>query len=99
MSVTSATIQVEVVSVEKALFSGVAEMVIASAIMAVVTYVTLQFLQLRADDQGLLATLPMFVVITAVSFIVYVIVSKKLKLDEAEPVVARVWAIVFGRRR
>ncbi len=78
---------------------AVGKMLIASAIMAVVTYVTLQFLQLRADDQGLLATLPKFVVITAVSFIVYVIVSKKLKLDEAEPVVARVWAIVFGRRR
>lgn len=78
---------------------AVGKMLIASAIMAVVTYVTLQFLQLRADDQGLLATLPKFVVITVVSFIVYVIVSKKLKLDEAEPVVARVSAIVFGRRR
>ncbi len=78
---------------------AVGKMLIASAIMAVVTYVTLQFLQLRADDQGLLATLPKFVVITTVSFIVYVIVSKKLKLDEAEPVVARVSAIVFGRRR
>ncbi|MGE5298672.1 MAG: murein biosynthesis integral membrane protein MurJ [Acidobacteriota bacterium] len=78
---------------------AVGKMLIASAIMAVVTYVTLQFLQLRADDQGLLATLPKFVVITTVSFIVYVIVSKKLKLDEAEPVVARVSTIVFGRRR
>lgn len=78
---------------------AVGKMLIASAIMAVVTYVTLQFLQLRADDQGLLATLPKFAAITAVSFIVYVIVSKKLKLDEAEPVVARVSAIVFGRRR
>ena len=78
---------------------AVGKMLIASAIMAVVTYVTLQFLQLRADDQGLLATLPKFAAITAVSFIVYVIASKKLKLDEAEPVVARVSAIVFGRRR
>ena len=78
---------------------AVGKMLIASAIMAVVTYVTLQFLQLRADDQGLLATLPKFAAITAVSFTVYVIASKKLKLDEAEPVVARVSAIVFGRRR
>ena len=78
---------------------AVGKMLIASAIMAVVTYVTLQFLQLRADDQGLLATLPKFAAITAVSFTVYVIASKKLKLDEAEPVVARVMTILFGKRR
>ena len=76
---------------------AVAKMVLASAIMSVATYITLQFLQLRADDQGILATFPKFVVITGISFIVYVAVSKRLKLEEANPVVSKVWAVLFGR--
>ncbi len=79
--------------------SAVVKMFIASALMGVVTYVTLQFLQLRADDEGLLATLPKFAIITLISLTVYVFISKKMKLDEADPVVAKVSAIVFGKRR
>lgn len=76
---------------------AIAKMVLASAIMSIVTYITLQFLQLRADDQGILATFPKFVVITGISFVAYVAISKRLKLEEANPVVSKVWAVLFGR--
>lgn len=76
---------------------AVAKMAFAAAIMSIATYITLQFLQLRADDEGIVATFPKFVVITIVSFVVYVAVSKRLKLEEANPIVSKAWSILFGR--
>lgn len=79
---------------------AVVEMLVASRTYGYSdVYNTAVFAAARLMTEGLLATLPKFVVITIVSFIVYVIISKKMKLDETEPVVARVSAIVFGKRR
>jgi putative peptidoglycan lipid II flippase len=79
--------------------TAVSRMVVASGLMGIVTYITLQFLQLQNQDVSFFATFPKFVIITGISFIVYVLICKRLKLEESEPVVARVMTILFGKRR
>lgn len=74
-------------------------MAVASGLMGIVTYVVLQFLQLQNNDQSFVATFPKFMTITLVSFAVYVWLSYKFKLRESEPVIAKIEAILFGRRR
>lgn len=79
--------------------AAIGRMALASGLMGIVTYVTLQFLQLQNQDQSFLATFPKFLVITGISFVVYVAICQRLRLAEAEPVVAKVSALLFGRRR
>lgn len=74
-------------------------MMLASALMGVVTYVSLQFLQLQNDDQSFFAVFPKFVGIVGISAIVYVAISQRLKLEEAEPVINRAMTILFGKKR
>lgn len=74
-------------------------MATATAVMAVVTYITVQLFQLGANDQGFLATFPKFAVIVIVSLTTYVFLSRVLKLGEAEPVIAKARALLFGRFR
>ncbi|HMH70565.1 MAG TPA: murein biosynthesis integral membrane protein MurJ [Candidatus Saccharimonadales bacterium] len=76
---------------------AVARMVGATAIMGVISYVTVQLLQLGVDDQSFLATFPKFTVIVIVSLSVYVMLSRSLKLSEAEPVIKRFKKLLFGR--
>lgn len=78
---------------------AIGRMVGASALMGIVTYVTLQFLQLQSDDQRFIATFPKFAAIVLISFAAYVWFSKKFRLVEANPVIAKVESILFGRRR
>lgn len=78
---------------------SVGRMIIASGLMGIVTYTTLQFLQLQNNDQSFLATFPKFLTITLVSFTAYVWLSNRLKLREAEPVIAKFEAILFGGHR
>lgn len=79
--------------------AAIGRMVLASSAMGVVTYVTLQFLQLQNKDVSFFATFPKFVVISGISFAAYVLICKRLKLEESEPVVAKVMALLFGKRR
>ncbi len=74
-------------------------MVVASAFTGIVTYVTLQFLQFQSRDQSFIATFPKFAIIILVSFGAYVWFSRRLKLAEADPVVAKVESLLFGKRR
>lgn len=77
---------------------GISRMISASGLMALVTYLTVQLLQLQNNDMSFLATFPKFGIIVVVSFVAYVWVSYLLKLEEARPVVARARAILFGKR-
>jgi putative peptidoglycan lipid II flippase len=88
----------------KGLFNGafvhaVARMAGATALMGVVTYITVQLFQLGANDQSFLATFPKFMVIVIVSLGSYVFFSRLFKLHEAEPVIAKVRSLFFGRVR
>lgn len=69
-----------------ALLQTIGRMTIATVIMSVITYGTLQFFQLQNDDQSFLATFPKFVAISLISAGVYLLVSRYLKLTEADPV-------------
>ena len=68
-------------------------MMIASAIMGVVTYFVVQMLQLQSRDMNFMAVFPKFTVIVVVSFAVYIALSKVFKLEEADPIVATTAAI------
>ena len=78
---------------------SLSKMALASAGIGVVTYVTTQMFQLQSRDMSFMSTFPKFAAIVAVSFTAYVIFSRLLKLREAEPVVAKVRQVMFGRLR
>ena len=81
------------------LLRAIWRMVIATLIMSVASYVTLQIFQLQNDDNSFLATFPKFVIITLVSAVVYLGASKFLKLGEADPVIAKISQLLFSRTR
>lgn len=69
----------------------------ATAGMAIISYITVQFFQLGANDQSFLATFPKFTVIVTVSSVAYIIFSKLLRLPEVNPVLSRFKKLLFGR--
>lgn len=73
------------------------KMALASTGMGIVTYMTTQFFQLQGDDLSFMSIFPKFSVIVVISFSVYVFLSRLLHLREADPVITRVDAILFGR--
>jgi putative peptidoglycan lipid II flippase len=81
------------------LLGGVGRMVVATLLMSVVTYLTIQVFQLQNEDQSFLATFPKFVVIVAVSGSAYLLFSKLLGLAEASPVLHKLEQLLFGRAR
>jgi putative peptidoglycan lipid II flippase len=84
---------------DKVFIHAVARMASAAGFMGIISYITVQLFQLGADDQSFLATFPKFMVIVVVSLTSYVFLSKLMKLSEAEPVIAKVRSILFGRFR
>ncbi len=82
---------------DKVFVSAVARMASATGFMAVVSYITVQLLQLGANDQSFLATFPKFAVIVVVSLSSYVLFSRWLKLSEADPIISRFKLLLFGR--
>lgn len=80
-------------------FHAIARMVGASGAMGLATYTSVQLLQLQSDDQSFLATFPKFLIITIVSAVVYLLISYRLRLKEADPVIARIRSLLFGKLR
>jgi len=76
---------------------AVTRMVIATVIMGVISYITVQLFQLGANDQSFLATFPKFTVIVTVSLTAYILLSRALKLTEVNPVLAKLRSLLFGR--
>lgn len=73
-------------------------MVIASALMGIVTYGMVLMLQFQNNDLSFFSTFPKFGLIVVTSMVVYVFISKRLKLEEAEPVIRKINAVVFGKK-
>jgi len=82
---------------DKIFVRAIGRMASATGFMALVSYITVQILQLGADDQSFLATFPKFAVIGLVSASAYVFFSRLLRLTEADPVISRVRSLLFGR--
>lgn len=76
---------------------AIARMLSAAGFMAVVCYITVQIFQFQSSDQSFLAAFPKFTAIVAISLAAYVFFSRILKLSEAEPVIKRVYKLLFAR--
>ena len=79
------------------LLKAIGRMALATIIMSVFSYFSVQVLQLQQTDQSFLATFPKFVVIVAVSGSVYLLASKLLKLPEVTPVLRQLERLLFAR--
>ena len=72
---------------DPAFWHAVARMTIATAIMAIVSYILVSIFPLQAGDySSFYLTFPKFIIITGTSFAVYLGLSKLFKLHEANPV-------------
>jgi len=78
---------------------AIGRMLIATALMGIITYILVKIFPLRGADQKFFETLPKFVLIALVSLGSYVWISRSLKLTEANPVIKRVKSVLFGLAR
>jgi hypothetical protein len=78
---------------------AISRMASATGFMAIISYVSVVTFQLTTNDQRFILTFPKFVAIVLISFITYVLVSKRLKLQEADVVIRQVKKVFFGRAR
>lgn len=78
---------------------AISRMLLATFIMSIVSYISVQLLQLQNTDQSFLATFPKFVAIVIVSGSVYLLASRMLRLKEAAPIIHRLERLLFARAR
>lgn len=76
---------------------AVGRMVSAAGFMAIATYASVAMLPLSSTDQRFFDSAPKFVLITLISFTVYVLFCWLFKLKEAKPVISRIQKILFKR--
>lgn len=76
---------------------GITRMVSAAALMAIITYIGFSRYPLLSSDQSFLSSFPKFVAISGVSLLFYGLLSYIFKLQEINPVLARIRKIVFYR--
>ena len=81
------------------LLRAVGRMVMATCVMSIISYISVQLLQLQNTDQSFFATFPKFVAIVTISASAYLLMSKLLHLNEAAPVLSRIKKILFVRAR
>jgi len=73
------------------------KMLLATAAMFVATYIAVQFFPLRSSDQSMFNVLPKFFAICVLSGIIYTLVSRRMRLQEAAPIIDRVERLVFSQ--
>jgi len=78
-------------------WSGVGRMTIATGIMSIGTYALVKMIGLKFVNQTMLMVLPGLAAIGFISMIIYLILSKLLKLSEATPVLNYVKKITLGK--
>ena len=81
------------------LLHAIGRMAIATVAASIICYIMVQLFQLQDADASLVATLPKFILISAVSGMIYLLASRMLKLKEADPIIHRLDSILFGRAR
>lgn len=82
-----------------AFVSALFRMASCAGFMAVATYTSVQFFQLDAVDQSFFTAFPKFAVIVAISFIVYALLSKFMRLAEVDPILRKTMMILFKQYR
>ena len=68
----------------------------ATGFMAIITYFSIQLLQLQSTDLSLRSTIPKFAAITFISFTSYLLICRLMKLSEADPVFERIRTLFFA---
>lgn len=81
------------------LMQAIGRMAIATFVMSVISYISVQLLQLQNADQSFLATFPKFIVIVAISGTVYLAMSRFLNLEEAGPIIRKLQQLLFPSNR
>ena len=81
---------------DKTFVHAVSRMGSATGFTAVITYICVSILPLSSTDQSFFVTFPKFLLIVIISLSSYVILSKALKLTEADPFIERAKKILFG---
>lgn len=76
---------------------AVTRMVIATGVVAVVCYASVQLLPFRDSDDSFFSAFPKFAMITLVSFAAYGAMSKLLHLSEIDPIIAKLRRLLFAR--
>ena len=76
--------------------NAVWRMVIATGVAAIVCYLGVQVLPFREIDNSFYSAFPRFMIIMTVSFIAYGIASKMLKLKEINPVMEKIYRLLFA---
>jgi len=76
---------------------AIGRMISAAGLMALVTYGAVAILPLSSTDQRFFDSAPKFVLITIISFAVYLLFCYIFKLKEVKPVIARIQKILFKR--
>ena len=75
----------------------ISRMLIACGVMSVVTYLMVQRINLKFENQNMIMVLIPLAVIGTVSILVYLGASRLLRIEEAEPIIAKLGRIVSGR--
>jgi putative peptidoglycan lipid II flippase len=84
---------------DKVFVHAIARMASATGFMAVITYLSVLMLQLTSSDQSFLATFPKFFTIVFISSASYILICRRLKLSEADPVIHTLDRVLFGRAK
>lgn len=75
----------------------ISRMLIACGVMSVVTYLMVQRINLKFENQNMIMVLIPLAVIGTVSILVYLGASRLLRIEEAEPIITKLSRIVSGR--
>lgn len=70
--------------------NAVARMLLATLIMAVVTYISFSTLPLHATDQSFLASFPKFALIVTIDLLIYFLLSRLFRLQETMPIISKI---------
>lgn len=79
------------------LMHAIGRMVMATAMMSILTYGFVLLLPLNATDDRIWESLPKFGVIACLSLAAYVVISRLLKLTEPNPIITLIRKFIFGK--
>lgn len=80
----------------KEFWSAIIRIVVSALFAGIACYIMTRILPLRSSNNSFFSTFPKFCVITAVSFVIYLVVCWILRVEEAKSVMAAVKRIVFN---
>ena len=81
----------------RAFVKAIGKMIAASAVAGVACYIGVSVMPFRDTDSSFFSAFPKFTIISIVSFGVYLLMSKLLRLPEVDPILKKGKKLLFGR--